>query len=143
MPRNLVLVANSSRARFLRTDRAMVDATVLDEIEHPESRAHAGDLVTDRQGRLQKAGARSAYEAHTSPHDVEVDAFARQLAQRLGEHLRETPNLPAIVVAPPAMLGRLRAHFDHAARESVFLEVRHDYTGLPQGELLGALRAQM
>lgn len=144
MSRNLILVANASRARILKTDRAMKDIVVLEELEHPESRAHDADLTSDRAGRIQKTGAtRSAYEAHTSAHDVEVDAFARLLARKLGDHVREYPLLPVLVVAPPMMLGRLRALLDEGVRKNVMLEISHDYTGMPHKDLLDTLRAQV
>lgn len=144
MPRNLILVANASRARILETDRAMKDVKVLDALEHPESRAHVGELGHDRPGRFNKSGAtRSAYEPHTSPHDVQTDQFARQLARRFEERIREQPSLPAILVASPEMLGRIRPLLDATAHRQVFLEVSHDYTGLTSRDLLEVLRVQV
>lgn len=143
MPRNLILIANASRAKILESDRAMHDVRVIEEFDHPEGRARAGELLQDRAGRLHKNGAtRSAYEPHSTPHEVELDAFARTLARRLGEHCREWPTLPVILLAPPAMLGRLRASLDESVRRQVLLEMAHDYTGTPPKDLLEILRAQ-
>lgn len=144
MPRNLILIANASRAKILESDRGMRELRPLDAFDHPEGRARAGDLLQDRAGRLHKNGAtRSAYEPHSTPHEVEMDGFARTLARRMGELCRERPAVPVILVAPPAMLGRLRTALDENVRRQVFLEMPHDYTAAPAKDLLESLRAEL
>ncbi|HVK65718.1 MAG TPA: host attachment protein [Polyangium sp.] len=132
-----VLIADASRARLFRRDKENASLEVVEEFEHPESRAMARDLMADKPGRAftgsGQVGGRGAKEYATDPKDVEAQKFARSLADRLAS-LYDAHTFHALVLAaPPKFLGLLRstlaAHTNHVV-ETVVASHEKDYTQL-------------
>lgn len=131
-----VLVADASRARLFRREESGALA-LLEEAEHPESRAHNRDLGADKPGRaftgVGVSKGRSALEPRTEPQEVEAEKFARELGDRLAQAFDAHAFDELIVAAPPKFLGLLRetlaTHKDHVDRR-VKMWVEKDYTEL-------------
>ncbi len=124
-----VLVADGARARILGSEgRVGRSLTELDDLVHPETRLHEGDLSDDRPGRSWGHGGegRHAMDDPTHPHDKERDTFAREIAARLLRALNDNAYQHLVVVAPSGFLGRLRAHFDARVSARVSAEVNAD-----------------
>lgn len=131
-----VLVANSSVARVYRLEKHnLVEHALFD---HPQSRLHNRDLVSDKPGRdFESVGsARHAMEPRHSPKDVEADLFAKELARFLeaGRNRGEYDRL--FVALSPAMLGLLRNNLDSATAKLISEEVDKDITQLKTDEIL-------
>lgn len=115
-PAALVLVSDGRRARFLRnTGTAAEPHLVLEsalDFENP----------------------RLAMEA-TDWHQQAEERFASQVANLLYhmEHARKFDEL--VVVAPPKMLGDLRARLHREVADCVIAEVARDLTGHPLPEI--------
>jgi protein required for attachment to host cells len=110
MQNTLFLVAESSRAKFYTVENRRAPFMEVDAMVHPESRAHEGDLVSDRNGSdggTMGQGRHVIDNKHTAK-DNEAMIFARDLASRLesGRNKGEFGRL--VLVAPPAFLGVLR-----------------------------------
>jgi protein required for attachment to host cells len=105
-----VLVANSTRARILEADKAIGPLNEVEALVHPEGRLHERDLTSDLPGRaFDSAGqGRHAMEQPVDPKQQEMITFARFLAQRLDEAREQGEFKQLIIVAAPALLGRLR-----------------------------------
>lgn len=121
--RTCVLVADASRARlYLRNDSAS-KIKLVEEFEHPESRAKVIDLMADKPGRTSASGpqshARSSQEYRTDPKQVEAQKFARELSRRLSALFVAHVFEDVVVAAPPKFLGLLRSalgtHHDHVS----------------------------
>ena len=122
----LVLVSDGRRARFLRNKGTaahpeLVLETTLDS-QNPPTREQG----TDQPG--------SAME-ETDWHQQAEERFAGQVANLLYhmEHAHKFDEL--VMVAPPKMLGDLRARLHREVADCVIAEVARDLTGHPLPEI--------
>lgn len=117
-----IVLADSSRARIYLADHDLSRARLIRELDHPESRIKESDLTTGMKGSTgprQRGAGGSAVRGHlfghrpstdpqTGPHQVELEKFAREIAQEL-EHGRVQGAYEEIVLAaPPQFLGLVR-----------------------------------
>ncbi len=135
-----LLIANSSSARLFKIQTIHV----LEEIrnfEHPESRLHNLDLVSDKPGRdFESSGmGRHALEPAVMPKQLEFELFAKRLADYLQEahHKREFEDL--YIAASPAFLGLLRQELSPTVTKSIKGTVDKDITQLKSSEILNHL----
>ncbi len=111
MTKTLVLVADSSRARLYLADTPASTLREVEDFVAPEGRMHEQELVSDRPGSGRTAGGIGlrAFDPPTSAVEEARVMFAKHLAGRL-EHERNKGVFDRLVlVAPAAMLGKLRA----------------------------------
>ncbi|MDP2307804.1 MAG: host attachment protein [Pseudomonadota bacterium] len=142
----LVIVGNASRARLYSVRHGVLER--LESLAHPESRAKVSELLTDRPGRaFDSTGAghsegspqRSGMEPHTDPHDLEIEAFAKQVARRASIHARRGHFAELLLIAPPRFLGRLKIALDEAVARRIVATVSHDYTSKTDSEVVDIL----
>ena len=140
-----VVVADSSMAIIYSGDAALDDLSPIHRLEHPASRLATRDLVSDDRGRTRayRGGERSATEPHHTPHEVEVQAFAHEIAQHLRKGLVEHAYEGLVLVAPPAFLGRLKLEIDIRTSDRVVGTVAHDYVHAAPEHLGDLLRRQL
>jgi len=120
MSNTWIVVADSTRARILTLEHRTLSER--EDLVHPASRAAEHDLVSDRGGRSfdsSREGGRHALEPQHTAKQVEVDAFAREVAQRLDRARAEREFDELILIAAPQFLGQLSAHLDEATRRLV------------------------
>lgn len=143
MTTHWILVADAARARLFSAGPALDRFALLEEHAHDESRAKNSDLVSSPPGRMNGApgGPQSALDRHTEPHHVEVDAFARQLAERVRLGRADASFEGLILVAPPAFLGLLRGHLDAPTARAVLGSVDRDWTREEARDLPDKIRA--
>lgn len=142
----LVIVGNASRARLYGVHHGVMEP--IESLAHPESRAKGSDLVTDRPGRaFDSTGGgrsdtgphRSGMEPHTEPHDVELEAFAKQVARRASIQARRGHYTELLMIAPPRFLGRVKLGLDEQVAKRIVATVSHDYTSKTDSELVEVL----
>jgi protein required for attachment to host cells len=105
--------------------------------EHPASRAHASELVTDRPGRSQTP-TRGTYGSgleRASLHAEELLRFAREIAAYLEPLARTGTFDRLVVVAPPKLLGVLRGELGPLTRTRIAMQLARDYVRLSPTEL--------
>lgn len=124
-----VVIANGSCAKIFR----VVKFPKIEEFEfldHPESRLRNQDLVSSKAGRNfeSTSTARSAYQAPTDPHHLELEKFAKYLADHLSDARRRQAFSRLYLMANPSFLGLLRPHLDHLTQESLVAEIGKDMT---------------
>ena len=106
MRKTWVFVADRSRARIFSIAKPKGPLTELEDLVHPEARAHERDLTSDRPGRSpdQQRARHGAQRARQQAHE-----FAREIAATTREGPRRMANWnDSIVVAAPDVLGMLR-----------------------------------
>ena len=123
-----VVVADSSKARFLIAES--IDSPLLDQRDfvHPESRLREQDLVTDGAGSGSDSG---GHGKHSMGHEkTALQKQAADFAQELGreiEKLRAAGGLYRIyLVAPPKFLGLLRTQITKSCAALVADEITKD-----------------
>jgi protein required for attachment to host cells len=96
------------------------------------SRAPTSDLVSDRPGRYADHGTSGSHGVapRIDHHDLEKSLFVRDIATAVerGANRRAFDRL--VLVAPPAILGRLRTALPPRTRAMVAAEVGKDLTHL-------------
>lgn len=126
-----IVVADSTRARIFDAGRHGRELQEIDDLSHPESRLHEGDLRQGSTGSRQQrmSTARSASGPTTPAHEKHEEGFARDIARYL-EHARHLGRFDELtIVAAPAVLGDLREHLDAAAQACVTREVDRNWVG--------------
>ncbi len=152
-----VLVADASRARLFREDDARKPFTLIDSLEHPESRARVRDLVSDVNGRKPTGMARGGGDAvtaagsgsarpgaapDTDPKTVEAEKFARTLADRLAKGLHEHAYQGLVIAAPPHFLGLLKQTLDHEVSKHLDIAIHKDLTQHERADIEKHVRDQ-
>jgi protein required for attachment to host cells len=140
------LIANATLARFFN-ERSDGSLHLIRTVEHPVGRARSHDLGSDRPGRCQKGtGRRSAFEPHTNLTDVALDHLVSEIVANLVAGVDAGECDAIVLVAPPRLLGRLRAAIPgplaHRVVESFVLDLgrRHE-VNIPSA--LSAARASI
>jgi len=136
----LVLVGDGRKALFLRNKGTPREVELVVEREMQRSNPPTHEQGTDRPGRKNGADgvSRGAIE-QTDWHDRAEEHFAAQIAQTLYEMEHAHKFNELVVVAPPKMLGDLRAAFHPEVTQCVVAEVAKDLTSHPIPELAKVL----
>lgn len=137
--RTWLLIADAGRAHFyeaLGPGKGMkaIDGMML-ENDVPRSRDAQGGA--HKPGRSQAAGGvgRHALEPTTDPHRQFKRQFADEVADLVAERLAAGAFDKLVVVAPPVMLGDLRAAFSAPVKQAIKAELDKDLTKTPDAEL--------
>lgn len=132
-----IVVTDAARARvFARA------AGVLNEIEdlaHPESREHTGDLRTGGKG---EAG--SGPNLHqTGNEDATADKHAMFFAKEVADYLKNARSQGKadsfMIIAAPKFLGQLREKMDSNTRDMVIKELDKDLSKASKEQIAKAL----
>lgn len=130
-----IVVADAARARIYTTDADLADWVEIRDLVHAQSRADDKELVSDMHDTATRRGPRSRPSPTVDHHELEGERFARQVAGDLRTGFDAHDYADLVLVAPPAMLGWLRAHLDGPVRDRVRVEIGKDYTRLPTADL--------
>jgi protein required for attachment to host cells len=135
-----VLVCDASRARLFEVKRGD-ELGMIEELDHPSSRARARDLMADAQGRKpngqpgHRNNHRPGAEPDTDPKEVEAIKFAQTLAAKLDKARVERSFDRLVLAAPPHFLGLLKGELDEQVQKLLALTVSKDLTGIEVREL--------
>ncbi len=125
----LVLISDGRRARLMRNQGTPVNPklSVEQELQHdsPPNREQGTDKPGRRHGPGGVSG--SAIE-QTDWHQLEETRFAAEIADLLYKMGHAGKYHDLVVVAPPKMLGDLRAKFHQTVSKAVVAEVPRDLT---------------
>jgi protein required for attachment to host cells len=141
IPKNaLVLVGDGRKALFLRNKGTPREVELIVEREMQQHNPDTHEQGTDRPGR--KPGSdgvsQSAIE-QTDWHDQAETRFAVEIAEMLYEMEHAHKFNELVVVAPPKMLGDLRAAFHPEVTQCVVAEVPKDLTAHPVPDIARVL----
>ncbi len=142
MEQTWVLVANSSEARLFEMDKYARKLSLLDAIDHPESRKKDADLSSDRSGHFQgehSGASHGAFNEATSPKTYEHERFAMELADILDEGRNDNRYGRLVVVSSPRFRGMLNKHLNNQVSKMVWNHVDKDYTQVHERDLLSKL----
>ncbi len=138
MPKTWILISDASRARLFAITGKGRPWTLVQELNHPESRLKGLDLVSDTPGRIpQSKGVRSrpGMAPTTEPKEVEAEHFADQLATVLEDGHGRNAYARLVLVAPPHFLGLLRKGVSVQVGKLITTTIGKDFTQLKEHEL--------
>ncbi len=125
MQKTWVVVADRSRARIFSIATPRAPLTEIEDLVHPEARAHDRDLTSDRPGRTSDNHVLG--NAHAA-RDQQAQEFAREIASRLEAGRNTTQFERLILVAGPDVLGLLRKAMNGHLAKLVVREVEKNLT---------------
>ena len=125
MRKTWVVVADRSRARIFSVETPRGPLTEIEDLVHPESRAHDRDLTSDRPGRSSDNHVLGT--AHGKV-DQQAQEFAREIADRLENGRVGAQFERLVVVAAPDVLGLLRKTMNGPLLRTVCREVLKNLT---------------
>jgi protein required for attachment to host cells len=136
------VVANASRARLLERTPGEDDWADVVDLVHAESRRPSASLARDRPGHVAGTGPASGgytFQPRTDPRQHEHARFARQIADAVDAAVSDGRCGRLVLVASSPFLGVLDAQLDPRTRKAVHARVAHDWTMLPDAELVAKL----
>ena len=94
---NLVVVADSSRARMLLSESGDSVLSEYKDLVHPESRLREKDLLSDETGNVYDSGGHGIHGMgqENTAHRKETEDFAREICAEV-DHLRNKGELRRI-----------------------------------------------
>jgi protein required for attachment to host cells len=135
--RTWIVIADGARARIavnVGPGKGLEPALTHD---FSAPRLHTSDLVSDRPGSYPDGASPSSHrvQPRTDRHDYEKSLFVRDVATAVekGANGRSFDRL--VLVAPPAILGKLRTALQPRIRAMVAAEVGKDLTHLSLRDL--------
>ena len=132
----LVLVSDGRRARLLRNQGTPVNPKLVVEQSFDHENPPTREQGTDRPGRKHGTDgvSRGAIE-QTDWHQQEEQRFAAELAEILYKLGHDGQYAELVVVAPPKMLGDLRAKFHPKVAGAIVGELSRDLTAYSAPEI--------
>ncbi len=123
-----VVVADSSKARFLLAENGRSALVDHRDYVHPESRLREQDLVSDGTGSESDSGGFGKHSMghENAAHRKHAEIFAHELCIEI-DKLRRTSDLRRIyLVASPKFLGLLRASISKQCVDLLAGEINRD-----------------
>lgn len=132
-----ILIADASRARIVKNEGPGLGIDAIGDRIYEQEHRKASDIMADRPGRSfdSVGGGRHAMEYSADPERLDQRAFARSLVATLEDGLDKNAYRRLVVVAPPQMLGDLRAELSDRLKDVILAEINKDLTHVPNGEL--------
>jgi protein required for attachment to host cells len=125
----LVLVADGQNYLLLRNEGNLTKPVLKVEARGEHASAPTSEQGSDRAGRaFATSGARRSAMEQSDLHKLEMDGFARQVAEMLQAHAEQDSFEELIVVAPPHTLSELRKHRGDAVAKRLVAEVTKNLT---------------
>ena len=124
-----IVASNAAHARVFAHEVGTFKE--IDQLDHPESQAHVGDLRTGGKGS-EGSGALHGNPRATGNQQATSDKhaafFAKEVAEYMKHNLEQGRADRFILVAEPRFLGALRDKLDPPTRDAVSREIDKDLT---------------
>lgn len=134
-----IVLADGKHARIYErlAPSAKLRAVLAQDLVAEDEHGFARDLGTDRPGRAFDPGSGTphAMEPRSDPHERSKAAFAKRVAALLDEAVEKKRCANLVLIAPPKMLGILRAELGAAALACVIASAGKDLLKTPIAEL--------
>jgi protein required for attachment to host cells len=133
-----LIVANSSSARVYKVENrhALTEIRLFD---HPESRLHNLDLVSDKPGRAFESagiGRHGLESGSATPQQHEFALFAKRVVDYLEEAHNKNEFEELYLAAGPNLLGLIRQSLSPSLSKVIKAEINKDLTHLKEEEIL-------
>lgn len=134
--RTWVVVCDASKGRLFHSPGNIKKLSLIEDLEHPASRAKGSDLVTSRPGSAKKqAGVHGGFPPNTPPKEIEEERFAIQIAHLLNKKRAEKAFERLILVAPPNFMGTIQKHLDPSVKKQIAFSIKKNLTHLQPQEI--------
>lgn len=134
---SLVVVAESSRARIFTMENPNTPLTELQDMLHPEGRAHTHNLTSDLPGRSfdRQGQGRHAMQDPVDVKEQEALVFAEQLADFINTKFGERGMDRLYIAAAPHFLGHLRKKLGDEAKRHIVRQLNKNLVTMDEAEI--------
>jgi protein required for attachment to host cells len=123
-----VVSLNSSLGHIYSYKPKSHSLTLLEILENPSAKLKESDLVSDRPGHYQTMhSAKGAYEASSSPHEVELNHFTKILADYLKKGLDSHRYKQLILCSAPHVGGVLLGNLDKQVEQTLLSNIKKNF----------------
>mgnify|MGYP000306622490 CR=1 FL=1 len=137
-----VVVANGDKARLFDLPARNTPLVPLDDHvwKAPEIHEYA-----DTQGMSHSSvgSSQRRMAPRTEPDDQALDAFARDISEKLSAARKREEFERLALAAAPRLMGYLREHLDSDVKATIWMEIDRDFTHLPLDELRKVLEPHL
>ncbi len=106
-----VVTANTNQCNIYTYEKAKL--SLAHQISHPENKLKSSELGTDRPGHYHKnATMRGAYSPDHALHEIKIDNFAREIAEKLDAWRNKNQFSSLIFVMPAQIEGEVLTHLN-------------------------------
>ncbi|MEZ5923677.1 MAG: host attachment protein [Hyphomicrobiaceae bacterium] len=139
--RTWILVADASRSKVYEHRGPGHGLEAVAGLAMATEHRKSSEIGSDKPGRsFESVGAvRHAVEPHSDPARIEEQRFAASLLERLNQEAAAKRFDRLVLVAPPTMLGDLRAALPSGIAPLVMATIDKDLTKIPDHKLAGHL----
>ena len=125
MVTQLILVADSSRARLFTTEKGNSELHEIETFSHPEGRLHEQNMSSDLPGKHAGTTGTGAhtYQEETEPKEQEMIDFAKRLTRYLDNLVSRHKVNRLSIIAAPSFLGILRKNLSAQTDKLVGFEL--------------------
>lgn len=140
-----IVVADGAHAAAMETAAGDPQLHPVEDMHFATDLPATHEIVRDRVGRsFESVGAaRHAKDGRTDPHRELKRQFAKRVSAALRSRLAKGRFDHLILIAPPAMLGDLRAALPKPVRERIRAELPQDLVKMPARKLRRHLRTAL
>lgn len=138
-----IVVADKKACRIYHSDETLERFGLVRVLENVQVHPDVAELGGRGATRSAPGGAQSRFERHTDPEDAERSRFAHTVAHAIEEAHGRKDWERLILVAPPKLLGDLRARLTEAVARHVVASIDHELMHVPEGELPAAVRQRL
>ncbi len=129
-----VVATDAARARVFAYAAGVLRE--VDNLVHPESREHTGDLRTGGKGEAVNAGGQAR---QTGNDDATAEKHAMFFAKEVADYLKQARTQGKaerfVIAADPKFLGALREKMDSSTRDLVVKELDKDLSKASEAEI--------
>ncbi len=136
-----IISLNSSLGHIYSYEPKEHKLILLESLENPSAHLKGIDLISDRPGHYQTMhSAKGAYQAPSSPHDVELDRFTKNLADLLKKGLDNHEYTQLILCTPPHVGGVLLSNLDKQVAQSLLANIKKNFVEADTSVLIDYLK---
>ena len=132
-----ILIADASRARILKNDGPGRGLDAIEDMIFQGENRKLKDIMADKPGRSYDSvgGGRHAMEYKSDAEHEDERAFANTLITVLQEAHGRKDYDQLILIAPPKMLGDIRAVLPDTLKAVTSAEINKDLTHIPNSDM--------
>lgn len=133
-PLTWLVIANSVKADLYEIVNK--EYSLIQSFDHPQSRLKSADINSDKPGHyMTNHSAHGQFVIENSPHKVEHDHFAKELADFLDKNKQQNHYQSLIFCAEPRFYGLVNQHLSDPVRTNIVKVVEKDYIPLPKAKI--------
>lgn len=134
------VIASTDHCKIYEFDRKNKELHLIKQLIHPESRKKDQDLVSDKPGHYKSHNFnRGAFIPDTSPKEVVLEEFARQIANELDLARSQNQYKNLVLISQPKMMGLIQKANNAHVKNLILETINKDNIHFTESEIIDEL----